>query len=282
LCNLLTKDAKFDFDHDCKQAFEKLKAALSTAPVIKAPDWSQPFELMCDASDFAVGAVLGQKVGNDNHVIHYASKTLSDAALNYTTTEKEFLAVVFALEKFRSYLLGSKVTIHTDHSALKYLISKKDSKARLIRWVLLLQEFDYEIKDRKGTENLVADHLSRIPIPPDDIPITDAFPDEQLFAISNVEPWRNRSKSPSKNVQNQPTACVKRKRNRRSKRKTSQRILKERYERGDPEVGLLGQPSGKFDFYVLYRNNHPEVNVIDTGQVNQEIESLKLSIPDSP
>ena len=132
----------------------------NSAPIISAPNWTQPFEIMCDASDFAIGAVLGQRIDNRQHVIYYSSRTLNDAQQNYTTTEKEFLAVVFALEKFRPYLLGSKTVIFTDHSALKYLMTKKEAKARLIRWILLLQEFDLEIRDKRGIENVVADHLS--------------------------------------------------------------------------------------------------------------------------
>ncbi|KAJ9566947.1 hypothetical protein OSB04_002913 [Centaurea solstitialis] len=137
-------------------------AALVTAPVVVTPDWSKPFEVMCDASDWAVGAVLGQRKEKIFHSIYYAGKTLNNAQINYTTTEKELLAVVFAFEKFRSYLMGTKVIIHTDHAAIKYLISKKDAKPRLIRWILLLQEFDLEIVDRKGINNQVADHLSRL------------------------------------------------------------------------------------------------------------------------
>ena len=83
---------------------------------------------MCDASDWAVGAVLGQRKEKIFHSIYYASKTLNTAQINYTTTEKELLAVVFAFEKFRSYLMGTKVIIHTDHAAIKYLISKKGCK----------------------------------------------------------------------------------------------------------------------------------------------------------
>jgi len=98
-------------------------------PIVSAPDWSKPFEIMCDASDFAIGAVIGQRIDNKQHVIDYSSRTLNDAQVNYTTTEKEFMAVVFALEKFCAYLLGTKTTIFTDHSALRYLMLKKDTKA---------------------------------------------------------------------------------------------------------------------------------------------------------
>ena len=95
-------------------------------------------------------------------MIYYASKTLSDAQLNYTTTEKELLTVVFILDKFRSYLLGSKLLVYSDHVVLRYLLSKKDIKSRLIRWILLLQEFDLVIRDKKGSKNVVVDHVSRI------------------------------------------------------------------------------------------------------------------------
>ncbi|KAL4323400.1 hypothetical protein GQ457_11G026390 [Hibiscus cannabinus] len=162
LCSLLEQGRPFEFNEDCTKAFNLLKQKLVTAPIVEPPDWKLPFELMCDASDYAVGAVLGQRKGKIFHPTYYASKTLNDAQVNYTTTEKEMLAVIFAFDKFRSYLIGTKVIVHTDHSAIKYLLSKKDAKPRLIRWILLLQEFDIEIIDRKGTENQVADHLSRL------------------------------------------------------------------------------------------------------------------------
>ena len=111
-------------------------------------------------------------------MIHYASRTLSDAQLNYATTKKELLAIVFSFDKFRPYLIRNKVIVHTDHSAIKYLMTKKDAKPRLIWWVFLLQEFDLEIKDKKGTENLVADHLSRLEVPRDKVHVNDDFPDE--------------------------------------------------------------------------------------------------------
>ncbi|GKB13125.1 reverse transcriptase domain-containing protein [Tanacetum coccineum] len=157
-----------------------------------SPNWKLPFELMCDASDFAVGAVLGQKDGKNFHPIYFASKTLNPTQQKYIVTEKELMAVVFAFEKFRSYLILSKTIVHTDHSALKHLFKKQDAKPRLIRWILLLQEFDIEIKDRKGTENVVADHLSRIENDEisDDSEVDDNFPGETLMEINTKnEPW---------------------------------------------------------------------------------------------
>ena len=145
---------------------------------------------MCDTSDLAVGAVLRQRAEGKPYVVYYASKTLNEAQRNYTTTEKELLAVVYALDKFRAYLLGEKIIIFTDHSALKYLLTKQNAKARLIRWVLLLQEFNLQIRDKKGVENVVADHLSRLTIAHNthNPPIFDEFPEESLFAVNNA-PW---------------------------------------------------------------------------------------------
>src|SRR3954471_11513246 len=149
LTNLLQK-VPFVFDDDCVEAFEILKKALISAPIVQPPYWNLPFEIMCEASDYVVGAILGQRVDKKLNVIHYASKTLDNAQRNYATTKKEFLAVVFACDKFRLYIVDSKVIIYTGHAAIKYLMQKKDAKPRLIRWVLLLQEFDLQILDRKG------------------------------------------------------------------------------------------------------------------------------------
>ena len=170
------------------QAFSVLKDRLVSAPIVVPPDWDLPFELICDASDYAIGAMLGQKRERVFQVIYYASRTLNDAQLNYATTEKDFLAIIFAFDKFRPYLIGNKVIVHTDHSAIEYLMTKKEAKLRLIRWVLLFQEFDLEIKDKKGTENLVANHLSRLEGPRDEVQVNDDFPYEQLLEIEDTKP----------------------------------------------------------------------------------------------
>jgi hypothetical protein len=119
LTKLLAKDIPFVFDEECFVALHTLKKALISAPIIQPPNWSLPFEIMCDSSDYAVGAVLGQTKDKKHHDIAYASKTLNGAQLNYATIERELLAVVFAIDKFRSYLVGAQGDSFTDHAALK-------------------------------------------------------------------------------------------------------------------------------------------------------------------
>nr|GEX97142.1 reverse transcriptase domain-containing protein [Tanacetum cinerariifolium] len=147
---------------------------------------------MCDASDFPVGAVLGQRIEKHFRPVHYASKTMNHNETNYTTTEKEMLAVVYAFEKFRSYLIMNKSIVYTDHSTLKYLFTKKDAKARLLRWILLLQEFDFKIIDTRGAENYAADHLSRLENPYENVfdpkEINKAFTLETLSKIAHNDP----------------------------------------------------------------------------------------------
>ncbi|XP_073049583.1 uncharacterized protein [Primulina eburnea] len=135
-------------------AFEKIKKALVTAPIMIVPDWKEPFELMCDASDYAVGVVLGQRWEKMFRAIYYASRTMDAAQQNYTTTEKEILAVVFAFDKFRPYLISTKI-------------------------------------DKKGTENQLADHLSRLELEEkkEEEVIQETFPDEKLLEVSSVLPW---------------------------------------------------------------------------------------------
>ncbi|GKD99842.1 reverse transcriptase domain-containing protein [Tanacetum coccineum] len=180
MTNLLEKDTPFIFSKECIESFNILKKKLTKAPILVAPDWDLPFETMYDASDYVVGTVLGQRKTKHFQPIHYASKTMTGAQAHYTTTEKELLAVVYAFEKFRPYLVLSKSIVYTDHSALKYLLAKQDAKPRLLRWILLLQEFDVIIRDKKGAENLAADHLSRLKNPHQDVlenkEITKIFP----------------------------------------------------------------------------------------------------------
>ncbi|RDY01778.1 Retrovirus-related Pol polyprotein, partial [Mucuna pruriens] len=186
------------------EAFQVLKNRFTSAPILQAPNWELPFELMCDTSNLALGTILGQRVGAGKpvHVITYASRTMDPAQLNYTTTKKELLTIIFALENFRSYLLGSKIIVFFDHAALrfllkkpnangcfsskkldatlKYLLKKLDAKPRVIWWMLLLQEFDLEIRD-KGPKNIVADYLSWLEREADLMPIQDEFPDKQIL-----------------------------------------------------------------------------------------------------
>ncbi|GJU55004.1 reverse transcriptase domain-containing protein [Tanacetum coccineum] len=170
MTHLLEKETPFFFSEECIDSFNTLKRKLTEAPILIAPDWDLPFELMCDASDFAIGAVLGQRKNKHFQPIHYASKTMNEAQTHYTTTEKELLAVV--------------------------TLCKKDAKARLMRWILLLQEFDIDVRDKKGAENLAADHLSRLENPHQDKfenkEINEAFPLETLGSIAlkdDSTPW---------------------------------------------------------------------------------------------
>nr|GEV32601.1 reverse transcriptase domain-containing protein [Tanacetum cinerariifolium] len=159
---LLEKETPFVFSKDCIDAFETLKKKLTEASILVVPDWNLPFELVCDASNFAIGVVLGQRKTKHFQPILYASKTMTEAQIHYTTTEKEMLA---------------------------YLLSKQDAKPRLLRWVLLIQEFDIIIRDKKGTENLAAEHLSRLENPHKDVfenkDINENFPLETLGKISS-------------------------------------------------------------------------------------------------
>nr|GEZ20261.1 reverse transcriptase domain-containing protein [Tanacetum cinerariifolium] len=188
MTRLLEKDTLFLFSKECVEAFKTLKRKLTKALILIALDWDMPFKLMCDASDFAIGAVLGQRQEKHFRPIHYASKTMTEAESNYTITKKEMLAVVYAFEKFWSYLILNKSIVYTDHFALKYLFAKKDSKAGLLRWVLLLQEFTFKVIDTKGAENLATDHLSRLESLHQNVldpkEINESFPLETLNMVS--------------------------------------------------------------------------------------------------
>nr|GEV22345.1 reverse transcriptase domain-containing protein [Tanacetum cinerariifolium] len=192
MSHLLEKETPFMFSKDCTDAFETLKKKLTKAPILIILDCNLPFELMCDASNFAIGVVLGQRKTKHFQPIHYASKTMTKAKIHYTKIEKEMLAVVYAFEKFRPYLVLSKIIVYTDHSALKYLLSKQDAKPRLLWWVLL-QEFDITVSDKKRSMNLTTDHLSRIENPHKDMlenkDINENFPLETLGRLTCGRPF---------------------------------------------------------------------------------------------
>nr|GFA23879.1 reverse transcriptase domain-containing protein [Tanacetum cinerariifolium] len=166
-----------------------VKSSIDEPPEVELKDLPPHLEYAC--------AVLGKRHEKHFKPIHYASKTMNDAESNYTTTEKEMLAVVYAFEKFRSYLTMNKSIVHMDHSALKYLFAKKDAKARFLWWVLLLQEFDFKVLDTKGAENLASDHLSRLENPYENVldpkGINETFPLETLSMVTfhgdSSAPW---------------------------------------------------------------------------------------------
>ncbi|GKD77191.1 reverse transcriptase domain-containing protein [Tanacetum coccineum] len=184
-------------EHSHPTSVKGVRKEVNRSPNFSCPVMDLPFEIMCDASDYAVGAVLGQRKTKHFQPIHYASKTMTDAQAHYTTMEKELLTLVYAFEKFRPYLVLSNTIVFTDHSALKHLLAKQDAKPRLLWWILLLQEFDVIIHDKKGAENLTADHISRLENPHQrDIEkkeINETFPFKTLGMITlhgdSSTPW---------------------------------------------------------------------------------------------
>jgi hypothetical protein len=149
---LLKKEAKFQWNEDCQKGLDVLKQKLVTVPILVFPDWKKEFHIHVDASSIVLGAVLAQPgEGELDHLISFASRKLSTAEKNYMTTEREGLEMVYALQKFRHYLLGSHFKMYTNHSALIYLVNKPVLGGRICRWLLLFQEYDFEVivKPRK-------------------------------------------------------------------------------------------------------------------------------------
>lgn len=162
LTECLKKDRKINFTDQYIQTFETCKNILTNEPILQYPDFSKPFNLTTDASNFAIGAILSQgPIGSDKPIC-FASRTLTTSEINYSTIEKELLAIVWAAKYFRPYLFGHKFKIITDHKPLTWLMSLKEPNSKLIRWRLKLEEFDYEIVYKKGKLNTNADALSRI------------------------------------------------------------------------------------------------------------------------
>jgi len=156
----LTGNVYFIWTDKCDTAFTDLKRLVSIAPVLRRLNWDIPFQISSDASDIAIGAILGQEEDKKPYAIYYISKNLTPTELNYTVTEKEFLAVIYVINKFRHYITGYLVFLYIDHSAIKYLANKPITNGRVTHWLLLLQEFDITIRDQLGKENLVANFLS--------------------------------------------------------------------------------------------------------------------------
>ena len=177
----------FNWDTDCQSAFQTLKEKLSTAPILRGPNWTLPFHISTDASATAIGASLGQKEHTMTYAIYFISKNLTPAELNYTVTEKDMLAVVHAVNKFRHYITGYEIFVHTDHSALRYLMNKSITNGRITRWFLLMQEFNIIVLDWPGRENQVVDFMSHLHNTGEVVPILDSFPDKHLFAISTYQ-----------------------------------------------------------------------------------------------
>jgi hypothetical protein len=181
---LMKKETPFLWSDKQEGAFQELKVRMVKAPVLAVPKFDREFHVTGDASGFCIGIILWQYgEEKEERPIYYASRQMSPAEKNYTTTERECLPIIYACKKFRHYLLGYDVVFHTDHDAIRYLVNKPDLSGRIARWVMLLQEFQYQIKVKPGVGNKNVDYLSRLEEGVINQSLTADFPDEHLFAI---------------------------------------------------------------------------------------------------
>jgi hypothetical protein len=185
----LTGNVEFQWSDKCYVAFSGLKKLISTTPMLRGENWKIPFHISTDASNISIVVVLGQEEDKKTYAIYFISKNLNLAELNYTLTDKAFLVVMHAINKFRHYITGYLVILYTNHSTIRYLANKPITNGWVTRWLLLLQEFDMTIKDGPGREKLVTDFLSRIPKTDDSLTVEDQFLDEHLFVITTKPPW---------------------------------------------------------------------------------------------
>jgi hypothetical protein len=188
LTDLTKKDAKFDWTAECQACFDELKKRLTSEPILAHPDFRLPFTMHSDASNTGLGIVLTQVQDGKERVISYASRALTKAEKNYSTTEREALAVVWGSKYFRPYLYGRRYVVYTDHNALVSLMKSKDTSSRLTRWALTLEEYNPEIKHRPGKKNMNADALSRIYEEDNKDSVKEA-----IFLIDNISSLRFKS-----------------------------------------------------------------------------------------
>jgi len=184
----LKKDNKFTWTEECQRSLDILKEKMVIAPILVFPYWTKEFHVHVDASSIALGAVLAQEgEGDIDHPMDISSRKFSTTEKNYNTTEREGLAMVYALEKYRHYLLGGHFRKYTDHSTLKYLVNKPVLGGRIYRWLLLFQEYDFEVIVKPGKMNACPDHLSRLESGEEGGNLDDRLLDAQLFSIRMVD-----------------------------------------------------------------------------------------------
>lgn len=208
LTDTLKKSTKFTMTPAAEESFHNLKQALTTAPVLKHPDFTKRFFIQCDASESGIGAVLFQKgdEGEENPIAFYSQK-LNGCQRNYSVTEKECLAAVMAIKRFRAYVELMSFTVITDHASLKWLMNMKDLSGRLARWSLQLQTFSFEIEHRRGKDNVVADMLSRMP-QVDEITETNALFDFETNEFEGEE-YKELLKNVEENKERLPDLKIK-------------------------------------------------------------------------
>jgi hypothetical protein len=185
----LTGNVEFWWSEKCVVALAGLNKMISTKPVLRGPNWKIPFHISIDASDIAIGIVLGQEEDKKPYTIYFIINIINLDELNYTVIENEFLVVIHVINKFRHYITCYPVILYTNHSGIRFLANKPITNVWVTRWLLLLQEFDITIKDRPGREILVVGFLSHIPKTYNSLTVEDRFPDEHMFVITTKPPW---------------------------------------------------------------------------------------------
>jgi hypothetical protein len=190
LKNLLKKARVFQWTPKCYKVFETLKEKLNTTPILIFPNWENEFHIDVDASGSALGSMLAQpEDGSMDHPIYFASMNLSQDERNYTMTEREGLAMIYSSHKFKNYLLGSHFKFFTDHSTLKYLVNKPMLEGRICRWLLLFQEFSFEVIIKPRRCNVGPDHISILELGESGGEIDDQLPDANLFQVEAISKY---------------------------------------------------------------------------------------------